>query len=142
MQWWQTLASNKGNDPRWKISLERFATQPVPDREAAVLAEACATVDQLELLSDLLRVTPRETESPAERVRLFLSIVDESAATLAEWIAALEVVFSSLRRSGRDTSFGMALGYLQCCSDASSGGTFSSLPEAAREMIESHGYQG
>jgi len=143
MQWWQEIASERGNGPDWRRSLEKFARVPLPEPEARVLADACASPAQLDLLSDLLRDTPREPESPGSRARFFLSIVDESNASLAGWVHSLELLFRFLRSSGRDTSFGMALGFLQCCSDAAgSGSPIVDLPQITDEMLQDYGFQG
>lgn len=125
----------------WSAALETFAKASLPETEARILAEKCATPEQLDLMTDLLRETPREPESPAARIHLFLSIVDESPASLSEWIAALETLYSFLSKSGRDTSFGMALGYIQCCTDAiTSGAPFANLSHAITEMLNAHGF--
>jgi hypothetical protein len=143
MSWWQTLAREKGGGLTWTAALETFSKAPLPGSESRLLAEKCATPEQLELMADLLRPTPREPESPAARIHLFLSIVDESEHPLAAWIEALEIVYGHLSHSGRDASFGMVLGYIQCCSDAAgSSPALADLSQTVTEMLQAHGFEG
>lgn len=144
MEWWQQLAEARGGGTAWEEALAAWALSPVPERQQQTLAEASQSPAQVRLLLDLFRLSPVETEPPPERARLFLSLVDESSMPLHEWIAALEVFFHWLQKQGRNTSFGLALGYIQCCSDALGGSGFSyaDLPGAVSEMLENYGFDG
>ncbi|MFP4282400.1 MAG: hypothetical protein ACLFR7_07005 [Opitutales bacterium] len=143
MPWREIIIDRYGRDPAWDAAIDAFARAPVLDLQKEALAGACSSPEDLRLLADIFRDTPREPEPPTERARLFLSLVDESPASLAEWVSGLQVLFSWLRRAGRGTSFGMALGYLQCCSDAlGSGANFTTLPDAVQDMLHEHGFDG
>ncbi len=144
MEWWQELAASRGGDAAWEDALAAWALSPVDPSHQRILAEACERPSQIVLLQDLLRLTPRETESAQDRARLFLEIVDESEASLLAWISSLEIFFDYLRKQGRNTSFGLALGYLQCCSDALGGNglKYTGLPHAVEDMLEAYGFDG
>ena len=146
MEWWHTLASKRSSDGNgeWVEALERFAgNTSIATSDAQILAEKCRRPDQLRLLADLFRSTSRERETPQERVRLFLSIVDESPLSLGDWIEGLHVFYQWLNASGRDTSFGMALGFIQCCADATGESPgLTDLSAVVEEMLKTYGFDG
>lgn len=143
MQWWEKHLVNKAEPALWQFAYEAFSQAPISESQAETIAQACNSPAQLALMGMLLGESLTEPEPPSERVRLFLSIVDESTATLPEWIGALELFYTWLKKTGRSTSFGLALGYIHCCNDAiASNAPFTNLIQATEEMLGLYGFDG
>ncbi len=143
MRWLEKHLEKKAEPELWQFAYEAFSQTPITDDQAETIATACQSPAQLALMGKLLGESLIEKEPPSERVRLLLSIVDESVASLAEWIAALEGFYAWLKEEGRSTGFGLALGYIHCSSDAIAGGApFSNLSQATDEMLGLYGFDG
>lgn len=70
----------------------------------------------------------------------FLKAVDASDHPPEEWISALHLVENWLKQNNRETSMEHRIGYLACCSEAtSSSHPRSDLSEVANEMLTAHG---
>lgn len=143
MSRWQKHLETKAEPELWRFAYESFAQSGIPEAQGETIAICCQSPEQLVLMTKLLGETPGEVERPEDRIRLFLSIVDESTASLAEWIDALELFYSWLKKDGRTTTLGLALGYIHCCSDAiANGAPFSTLAQATEDMLGIYGFEG
>lgn len=117
----------------WTQAFEQLASLGLTPAESRRLAEACATPTQVRLVARLLR------DGAEENWQKLRDAVDESEASLAEWIAALERFFRWAEVHRRSATLPVVLGYLSCTADAAPD---LSLSEAVEMMLEQYGFEG
>ncbi len=69
--------------------------------------------------------------------------VDESAFSLADWLASLEQVLTLLADAGRGSPPSAMLGYVHCSAEfVASQRIGESLPDIVAEMLDQYGFDG
>ena len=147
MNWSEELAKKRSNGQpgliiAWKGSLTRWNSLKLNKQHAQLIAESCETPGQLDLVTRAIQ-NNGEGETPRESTRLFLEIVDESPQPIKEWLEAIQTLYDYINRNSRRTTFGKALGFIHCCSDACLQDVQSStLSQMTADMLEAYGFEG
>ena len=143
MTWIETFLTGKTDRGAWAAALSALGPLGLPETIGSTLAGACQTPAQLQRIAGLLAARTDDPGAPSARAGSLLRAVDESIASLPEWIAGLEVLLDHLARQHRETSLEMASGFLGCCCEAmASGAAYTDLARVVREMLDTHGFQG
>jgi hypothetical protein len=121
----------------WQNALEPFPDLPGP--ELAIILEAAPSHETIRPLG---RFIGRE-EDPAQGVRDFLKVVDESPEPLSEWMKSIEVFALFIESTPHRPSLRQVTGYLHCCLSLERTGTsYATFTMAVETMLETYGYAG
>ncbi len=148
MQWIAQEAEKRaghqvGTRVIWEQALNSLASLQLDANNAQRLAAACQRPSDVQLISRLLKASPTDREPTVMRASFLLKVVDESDASLKEWIEALRIVYAWVEKEGRTTTLPKAAGYVSCCVDAMGAGMpFTSLTQAVQDMLDAYGFEG
>lgn len=113
----------------WQAALGAHPLFALPGAET-VLAAATAPA-QLLGLAEMAR-----SIEPHSALAALLEAVDDSDASLGDWLASLALIREYLRQTHRRIDLRQAIGYLHCCAASA---TDASLPETTADMLRRYG---
>ena len=112
------------------------------DEDIEKLAQACQSVEQLNLLVKSIYQFSKTHPDPALAIRTLYQHVDDSDYSFTQWIEAYEYFYQWLQERDLSSDFVTMLGYLGCCSLSPENKTHKrELCGLLQEMLQEHGFQ-
>lgn len=141
------LRSVDGSRLEWTEALSVALLIPERDRPDRArlrrLAEASRNPERLRLILEALQEFAREHPEARPGWEVLLESVDQSDASLREWLEALDRFYAWLGKSSRVAGLRSMLGYVTCCDESRrSDPAALSLPDTLEEMLADYGYDG
>jgi hypothetical protein len=122
--------------PHWQAAAASLLSRTSASDAALLLA----TVRDPAALRRLLQLLQR-TRDPQQAVAAWMQTVDASEESLADWLAALDVLLSSHNHAIQRADLHRLVGFLECCATVvESGANYPSLPATAQLMLETYGF--
>lgn len=112
------------------------------DEDIEKLAQACQSVEQLNLLVKSIYQFSKTHPDPALAFRTLYQHVDDSDYSFSQWVEAYEYFYQWLQERDLSSDFVTMLGYLGCCSLSPENKTHKrELCGLLQEMLQEHGFQ-
>jgi hypothetical protein len=117
----------------WNQVYTELLSLRLDEPDTRKLATACTSPSQVRLMARVLRGSPEKLWNALQER------VDESDASLCEWIDALVRFYAWSDSHGRSAPFLSVLGYLSCTEEAVKD---MRLAEAVVAMLDQYGFEG
>ncbi len=126
----------------WNAAVSRLQTSGADANTIDLFLDKARHPRELEALAKLLANTQASGESPTDTLKEFFVSVNESRASLSEWLAALAELQAWLSSRGRRATLTRATGYIECCTAATdSAFATEDLPANVVSMLETYGFE-